>query len=156
MVDLSPGQDRSPVRRKRYQRKPFHPISPDKFRQVRQQVGLTQKETACLLHVTARTVALWESGKTGIPYAAFKLLKILVGFELPGEAWQGWSIQGDTLWSPEQRPYRAGYLSYQWLTFAMAESWRKSMYDRKVEAQQAASEAPTAAGTVPPRLRLVG
>jgi transcriptional regulator with XRE-family HTH domain len=142
------------VRRKRYQRKPFHPISPDKFRQVRQQVGLTQKDAACLLHVTTRTVALWESGKSGIPYAAFKLLKILVGFELPGEAWKGWTIRGDTLWSPEGRPYRAGYLSYQWLTFAMADSWRRSM--RKEATPSSHRLGGVAIDLDAPRLRLVG
>lgn len=127
------------MRRKRYRRKPFHPISPDKFRQVRQLVGLTQKETACLLHVTTRTVALWESGKSGIPYAAFKLLKILVGFELPGEAWKGWTIRGDTLWSPEERPYKAGYLSYLWLTLAMADNWRRAM---RIEAAPVMAKTP--------------
>jgi DNA-binding transcriptional regulator YiaG len=164
MVDLSPGQDRSPVRRKRYQRKPFHPISPDKFRQVRQLVGLTQKEAACLLHVTARTVALWESGKSGIPYAAFKLLKILVGYELPGAAWKGWTIRGDTLWSPEERPYRAGFLSNNWLTFAMAESWHKASQAKAAARSDKATRPPARAGLSAgseappplPRLRLVG
>ncbi len=150
--------------RRRYKPKPFQPISHAQFRQTRLLARLTQVEVACLLHVTSRTVALWEAGKTGIPYAAFRLLKIHVGFELPGEAWKGWSIRGDTLWSLEQRPYRAGYLGYQWLTFAMADSWRRASQAKALMPlagatsagqRPALGEAPEAA-TSPPQLRLVG
>lgn len=73
---------------------------------------LTQQEVACLLHVTERTVRLWESGTTAIPYAAYRLLRIHTGYDLPGEAWRGWSIRGDTLWSPERRGFSAAHLSY--------------------------------------------
>jgi transcriptional regulator with XRE-family HTH domain len=117
--------------RRRYKRKPHRPISHEAFRRIRFLARLTQEETACLLHVTARTVAFWESGQVSIPYAAFKLLRILTGYALPGAAWKGWTIRGDTLWSPEGRGYNAGYLAYNWLTFAMAESWRKSPRTRQ-------------------------
>lgn len=139
------------MKRRRYKPKPFKPISHDKFKQTRRLAKLTREEVACLLHVTARTVALWETGKSRIPYAAFKLLRVLVAFDLPGDAWKGWSIRGDTLWSPEQRPYSAGYLGYQWLTFAMAESWRRAQERMKPAEPVLASEAPPA----PVRLHLV-
>lgn len=150
--------------RRRYKRKPYQPISHAKFRETRLLARLTQEEVACLLHVTGRTVALWEAGKTGIPYAAFRLLKIHVGFELPGKAWKGWSIRGDTLWSPEQRPYRAGYLAYQWLTFAMADSFRRASQAKALVPLAGAPSAGQRPGLgespeappLPPRLRLVG
>ena len=124
---------------RRYKRKPYRPISHDKFRHTRYMARLTQEEVACLLHVTARTVALWESGHTGIPYAAYKLLRIHAGYELPGDAWRGWSIRGDKLWSPEGRGYSAGFLAYQWLAYAMAERWRQMARQRPVAVRMRAS-----------------
>lgn len=85
---------------------------------------LTQRQTAAVLQVTVRTISLWESGRRSVPYAAYKLLRILTGYELPGPAWEGWSIHGDTLWSPERRSFTAAHLSYLWLTFAMARQWQ--------------------------------
>jgi hypothetical protein len=57
-------------------------------------------EVASLLQVTERTVYAWYSGRTAIPYAAYKLLRILRWFELPGP-WAGWSMHSGKLWSPE-------------------------------------------------------
>jgi hypothetical protein len=51
------------------------------------------------LQVTERTVYAWFSGKTAVPYAAYKLLRILSRFELPG--WPGWHMHSGRLWSPE-------------------------------------------------------
>lgn len=116
--------------RRRYKRKPFRPISHETFRQTRQLARLTQEDVACLLHVTPRTVFYWESGQVSIPYAAFRLLRIHTGYELPGLAWKGWSLHGDTLWSPEGRGFKAGHLAYLALTVAMAESWRKEQREK--------------------------
>jgi DNA-binding transcriptional regulator YiaG len=41
--------------------------------------GLSIEETAKALHVTTRTVRYWISGRVGIPYAAYRLVRILVG-----------------------------------------------------------------------------
>lgn len=51
------------------------------------------------LQVTERTVYAWFSGKTAVPYAAYRLLRILNRFELPG--WDGWHMHSGKLWSPE-------------------------------------------------------
>lgn len=51
------------------------------------------------LQVTERTVYAWFSGKTAVPYAAYKLLRILNRFELPG--WPGWQMHSGKLWTPE-------------------------------------------------------
>lgn len=137
-------------RRKRYKRKPWKPIDHAKFYETRLLAKLTQQEVACLLHVTDRTIRLWESGKTAIPYAAYRLLRIHTGYELPGEAWHGWSFHGGMLWSPERRGFSSSHLSYMWLTFAMARRWQESIIQQ---------EKPDAgSGTHPqgaPALRLV-
>lgn len=127
--------------RRRPKPKPYRPIDREKFRYTRYLARLTQEEVACLLHVTARTVAHWETGKTAIPYAAYKLLRILTGYELPGETWRGWSIREDKLWSPEGRGYSAGFLGYNWLVYAMAERWRQMVLRRPVSMPEARKRA---------------
>ena len=127
-------------RKPRYKRKPWKPIDYDKFRETRLLARLTQQEVACLLRVTDRTVRLWENGEVAIPYASYKLLRILTGYELPGEAWAGWSIRDGKLWSPERRSFDAASLSYMWLTFVMARRWQESIR----EALQAGEGTPPA------------
>lgn len=68
-------------------------------------LGLDLSGCAKLLHVTERTLHNWESGKHDIPYATFKLLRLLNGMELPGESWRGWCFHGGKLWSPEGRSF---------------------------------------------------
>ena len=61
--------------------------------------GLKVHQVAQALQVTERTVYAWFSGKTAVPYAAYKLLRILNRFELPG--WPGWHMHSGKLWTPE-------------------------------------------------------
>lgn len=77
-----------------------------------------------MLQVTYRTWHNWESGRIQVPYAAFKLLRILTGYELPGDAWKGFWFSGGALWSPEGKKFSAADLGYLSLTFAMARQWR--------------------------------
>ena len=64
-------------------------------------LGLSRADCAKFLHVTERTLHNWESGRHDIPFAAYKLLRLVTGQELPGKAWDGWSISGGKLWTPE-------------------------------------------------------
>ncbi|OFN64405.1 hypothetical protein HMPREF2972_09080 [Neisseria sp. HMSC066B07] len=61
--------------------------------------GLKVPDVARTLQVTERTVYAWFSGKTAVPYSAYKLLRILNRFELPG--WSGWHMHSGKLWTPE-------------------------------------------------------
>ena len=54
-----------------------------------------------MLHVTPRTIRYWISGKVLVPYAAYKLVRVMRLFELPCEGWQGWHMHSGRLWSPE-------------------------------------------------------
>lgn len=128
-------------KRKRYKRKPWKPIDPDKFHETRLLARLTQQQTASLLHVTERTIRLWENGQAAIPYAAYKLLRVITGYELPGPAWVGWSIRGDTLWSPENRGFTAAHLGYMWLTFAMARNWQEQVLGKDASRNAPAESA---------------
>jgi transcriptional regulator with XRE-family HTH domain len=118
-------------RKKRYKRKPFKPIDRDHFKDLRLLNNLTINQTASLLRVTSRTIALWESGSTRIPYAAFKLLRCLGNGEIVDDAWKGWVIKGDTLWSPTGRAFRVYELTYLSHYFTMARYWLKGLEDKQ-------------------------
>ena len=53
--------------------------------------------------VTERTWHNWETGAHRIPFAVYKLCRVLARMELPGDAWAGWSFQGASLITPEGR-----------------------------------------------------
>lgn len=123
--------------KRRYKRKPYKPVSYERFRETRLIAGMSRKEAAKLLFVTLRTVQLWEAGKVKIPYAAFRLLRIHTGYDLPGDAWKGFSLFGDTLKiTPDGKNVAAGDLRYLSLTFAMARQWHKE-YAAKQSAERA-------------------
>ncbi len=133
------------MKRRRYKKKPYRPIDKDQFREIRLMQRLTVDDVAKLLQVTARTVAHWECGATRIPYSAFKLLRCLAKGELVHEAWKGWAIKGDTLWSPVGRAFRVYELTYLQNYFTMARYWQADYAKRSAEKQREA----------PPVLRLV-
>lgn len=85
--------------------------------------ALTRAQAAQLLRVTVRTLRNWEQGKARVPYSAYALLCIHGGYALPGEAWAGWRIRGDALYSPEGLAFRASDAAWWSLTCAMAREW---------------------------------
>jgi len=115
----------------KYQRKLYKPIDHRKLRETRILSRLSKKEAAQMMFVTYRTWHNWESGRIQVPYAAYKLLRILTGYELPGEAWRGWRLSGNTLWSPEGKKFMAADLSYLSLTFAIARQWRLDREEKR-------------------------
>lgn len=86
-------------------------ILAERFRHARHACWLTVPQAAKLLHVSVRTVHNWEAGIVRVPFAAYKLMRILRGVELPNgcgllsEAWAGWRFHGDKLISPEGREF---------------------------------------------------
>lgn len=135
-------------RPKRYKRKPFKPINCDDFKELRLMNRLSIKDTAKLLHVTSRTISLWEAGSTRIPYAAFKLLRSLANGEILSDAWLGWKIRGDALWSPTGRAFRVYELIYLSHYFTMARFWLKDSELRR-------SQSLPVEVAMPPSLRLI-
>jgi DNA-binding XRE family transcriptional regulator len=125
------------VKRRKYKRKPYKPIDREKFKEVRMMNRLTVDDAAKLLQVTSRTIAHWEGGVTRIPYSAFKLLRCLSNGSLLHDAWKGWTIKGDTLWSPVGRPFRQHELTYIANYFTMARYWQAD-YERRSAARQEA------------------
>jgi hypothetical protein len=72
-----------------------------RFKILLNAAGLKPEAAGKLLHVTPRTIRYWISGKVLVPYAAYKLVRILRLFELPGEGWRGWHMHSGRLWTPE-------------------------------------------------------
>ena len=105
-------------------------IEPQDFRDLRRSSGMTRLQAAKALDVTGRTVQNWETGGARIPWLAFRMLRILQGCALPGSAWEGWTVQGDTLTAPNGRRFTAGELQHIEQIFGMARLWRQT-YSRK-------------------------
>jgi len=106
-------------------------IEPQDFRDIRHRADLTRKQTADLLDVTPRTIQNWETGGARIPWLAFKMLRILTGYSLPGKAWQGWHVESDKLIAPNGRWFDASSLEQVEQVFSMARLWRAD-YARRV------------------------
>lgn len=124
-------------------------VTASRFRDARALCCLTVVEAAKLLRVTERTIQNWESGSVRVPYAPYKLMRILRGYELPGEPWRGYRLRGDTLWSPEGLAFRASDHRWWSLTCRMAAEFRTIMAARRV-ADLARAEGP-GLGLVPSR-----
>jgi DNA-binding transcriptional regulator YiaG len=146
MVDLSTGETGASALRRRYKRKPFKPIDREQFREIRLMHRYSIDEVAKVLQVTPRTVRHWESGITRIPYAAFKLLRILVAHELPSSVWRGWRVIGDTLYSPVGRGFKVHELTYLANYLTMARYWQADYARRSAERKTTRADIPAYAG----------
>ncbi len=101
------------------------------FKLYRQIAQLTVREAATWLGVAIRTVEHWEAvGTRRVPYAAFRLMRIRCGYELPDPQWDGWQVRGGKLWSPAEQSFDPGGLAYLSLYFRMAEAWKQD-YDKR-------------------------
>jgi transcriptional regulator with XRE-family HTH domain len=74
-----------------------------RLRYARIKLGWSVEQAGKYFQVTDRTWHNWETGAHRIPFAVYKLSRILARLELPGEAWAGWRIEGDQLITPENR-----------------------------------------------------
>jgi transcriptional regulator with XRE-family HTH domain len=100
-----------------------------RFKVMCADAGLSIEQTAKALHVTSRTVRNWISGRVAIPYAAYRLVRILGRWELPDPAWAGWIMHSGQLWSPEGHGFVPGDSNWWGLLVSQARLWREQ-YDR--------------------------
>lgn len=105
-------------------------IEPQDFRDMRRRADMTRKQVADVLDVTTRTIQNWETGGARIPWMAYRMLRILTGYAMPGKAWEGWTIHGDRLIAPNGRWYEANTLEQIEQVFGMARLWRQD-YTRR-------------------------
>ena len=116
-------------------------IDPQDFSDLRKQSGLKRTEAAAALDVTVRTIQNWETGGARIPWMAYRMLRILRGFALPGIYWEGWTLRGKTLFSPSDRAFDAVHLANIEHVFAQARLWRQ-MYARSGQQKTASTVLP--------------
>ena len=107
-------------------------IDPQDFSDLRRFSGLTREQAADMLNVTRRTIQNWEIGGARIPWMAYKLLRILRGYSLPGSDWEGWTQQGPNLYSPSGRQYDVEWLDNVALVYAQAKLWRQGINKRQL------------------------
>ena len=107
-----------------------------RFKTTYASLGMSIDDVANLLHVTPRTLHNWNSGRYDIPYAAFKLLRVLMRYELPHDDWAGWHFSGGKLWTPEGYSI-APHESSWWSLLVRRAQMFSSMYARchQLEAQ---------------------
>jgi DNA-binding transcriptional regulator YiaG len=74
-----------------------------RLRYARIKLGWSVEDAGKYFQVTDRTWHNWETGAHRIPFAVYKLARVLASLELPGAAWAGWRIEGDQLITPENR-----------------------------------------------------
>ncbi len=72
-----------------------------RLRMARCSMAWSVAVAAKYFQVTERTWHNWETGSHRIPFAVYKLCRVLARLELPGDAWAGWSFQGGLLVTPE-------------------------------------------------------
>ena len=104
-------------------------INPQDFTDLRRQSSLTRKQAAAALDVTPRTIQNWETGGARIPWMAYRMLRILRGYALPGVQWEGWTMRNHQLFNPAGRSFDAVWLQNVEHVFAQARLWRQ-MYAR--------------------------
>jgi DNA-binding transcriptional regulator YiaG len=125
----------------RAKRQPF-PVTAARFREARLTVGLGVEACSHALGVSDRTIRNWESGTTRIPFAAYKLLRVLKGGRyLAHPIWRDYRVWGDTLFTPEGHRFQAGQLAWWSLLVRQARAFGQLMQERRAgEAHVSVSE----------------
>lgn len=123
------AQSRKGQQRRR--RRVWH-LSPDGFRELRHSCFLTPEACAKYLGVALRTVQHWDAGRCRVPWAVVRLLRFLRLGDLGAldDAWAGWTVNRNGLWSPDGKRYHQGTMRHWWITCEQARFWRED-YDRR-------------------------
>lgn len=126
------------------------PLEPWRFREARLSVGLGVDRCADLLRVSPRTVRNWEAGTARVPYAAYKLMRVMRGGKLLGPDWKGFHVWHDTLVTPEGHRFRFSDLAWWSLLVRQAREWQRGVAERQPDGLPLAARAPALAlGLVP-------
>jgi hypothetical protein len=95
-----------------------------RFREARLCCGLGVEACADLLQVTERTIRNWEAGATRIPYAAYRLMRVLRGGKVLGPQWRGFHVWRDHLFTPEGHRFHFSDLAWWSLLVRQAREFR--------------------------------
>lgn len=120
-----------------------------RFRAMLAELGLSHLDAAKLLHISLRTLQNWLSGRHEVPYASYKLLRLLRHAELPGDAWRGWSFSRGLLITPEGRTI-AGHEGSWWSLLVRRAAAFDSLYGAVQRSAAVARDAQAAAAVPAP------
>lgn len=120
-------------------------VTPEEFKNLRQDAGLTHQQAANLLGCSVQTVRNWETGKTRIPWPAFELLGIRNCHHLPGHAWKGWQIRGEVLFDPTGAQYEPGDIASLFYLRPLVKTLQRELDERRRPGCTAATGAITTA-----------
>ena len=87
-------------------------VTPEQFREAREFTGRSRQSVADLLGVSLRTVGHWETGRSRVPYAPYKLLRVLLKGDIADAAWSGYRISRGRLVTPEGHAFAPSDLSW--------------------------------------------
>lgn len=107
-------------------------LSPDGFRALRHSCFLSREACAKFLGVSLRTVRYWDAGRCRVPWSAVRLLRFVRLGDLGAldDAWDGWTLNRNGLWSPDGKRYHPAAMRHWWITCEQARWWRED-YDRR-------------------------
>ncbi|WP_382324854.1 VC1465 family Xer recombination activation factor [Hydrogenophaga sp. UC242_53] len=108
-----------------------------RFKAMYSQLGFSVADAAHFLQVSTRTVHQWISGRVRIPFAAYKLLRVQLHYELPGDAWNGWHLSAGRLYTPEGHELRPQDFVWWGLLVRQARSF-KTLYEANTALRAAA------------------
>ncbi|WP_423779864.1 DUF3653 domain-containing protein [Delftia acidovorans] len=96
----------------------------------------------------------WACGKHDIPYATYRLLRLLNHMELPGQSWRGWSFSRGLLISPEGHTLRGNdgawwSLLVRRAALSSALAGQIRVLKQRLESAGAGEGAPLAGGVAP-------
>jgi DNA-binding transcriptional regulator YiaG len=123
LCEVVPAKVRHPNRAKRQR----FPVPSWRFREARFSCGLSVEACADLLRISDRTIRNWESGTVRIPYAAYKLMRVLKGGKLLGPEWQDFYVWRGVLHTPEGHRFEAGELSWWSLLVRRASAFSEAL-----------------------------
>lgn len=104
------------------------------------QLGLSRLDAAKMLQVSERTLHNWLAGTHQVPYAAYKLIRVLRLQDIPFQGWQGWHFSQGVLWSPEGHGFNGKDGSWWGLLVRQARMFTK-LYQERQELLQQLGEA---------------
>lgn len=144
LCEVAPARIRHPNRAKRQR----FPVCAWRFREARLTAGMGVGACADLLRVSERTIRNWEAGAVRIPYASYKLLRVLRGGRyLADPIWRDYRVVRETLITPEGHRFHAGDLAWWSLLIRRARAFSDLCRHAR---QSATSEAPAKLGEARP------
>lgn len=111
------------------------PVTACRFREARLACGLGVSKCADLLRVSERTIRNWEAGAARIPFAAYKLLRVLRGGRyLSDPIWRDFRVVREVLITPEGHRFHAGDLAWWSLLVRRARAFEDLSAARRSDA----------------------